>query len=556
MRTLSSLLVLTVSATLFGQISMQQRVDDFTYLSSLLNRNYAPYEWKIKVSGFDMLDLEPWLKKVRDAKDDTEFYNICVDYVANLNDYNTFVTLPSDFEAYLGFTADLYDGKAIIESIDRGQLPSSRYAIALGDELLSIDGRSVESLINEYGKFVIDANPKATRRAAVDFLTYRLQAYMPASADIGVTSRVEILKADGSTVKLDLPWSKIGTPMQAGPLPDFTFADSTPFHERFLAQLDRGAQSRRVYRPVSEATETTLPEVQSIGAVSPVYALPANFQTRLGRGRTDTIYSGSYESGGKKIGYLRISNFSNSTTFFTQLDTEVAWLNDNTDVLVLDQMRDRLNSICAAERAAARFTGKPFLQPGFEVRATWTNVLNFELAVESAIDNGADDQTIRGLQSILKDLRAAFAENRGRTGPEPFCGTTIERPAAVDRNGRVISYDKPILLVTDELSSDFFAATIKDAGKATQFGIRTRGSLGTGATLPGPAYTEMTVYVKDSLMTRAAAVKSPGYPDSAYVENTGVHPEIVEEYMTMENYRRRGAPFVESFTKAALGLLQ
>ena len=101
----------------------------------------------------------------------------------------------------------------------------------------------------------------------------------------------------------------------------------------------------------------------------------------------------------------------------------------------------------------------------------------------------------------------------------------------------------------------FFAAAIKDAGIAKQFGIRTRGVLGTGISVLGPAYSEMTVYIKDSMMTRTGPVKSPGYPDSAYVESTGVHPEFVEDFMTMENYRLRGAPFVESFTRAALSLL-
>lgn len=555
MRILAAILLL--AGTAFAQMSMQQRIDDFTYLSSLMNRNYAPYEWKRQLFGFDMLDLKPWLERVRDAKSDSEFYDICIDYVASLKDYNTYLELPSDFEAYLGFTADLYDGKAIVEFIDRAQLPSARYSIALGDEVLSIDGRKIEDLLGEYAKYSIDGNPQATRRLSMDSITYRSQLYNPHAAEVGTTSSVEIRKADGSVVTLNLPWATYGTPMRTGPLPDFTSESaSLPFHEQFLTALDRGAPVRKAARlTLSADIESSTPEIQGIGNLAPLYTLPANFQVRLGRGRTDAIYSGWYESGGKRIGLLRIPSFANSAALFSQLDTEIVWLNDNTDVLIVDQMRDRLQSICAAERTAARFIGKPFRQPGFEVRATWTTVINFQQAVESAFENGADDDTIAGLQAILNDLRTAYSENRGRTGPLPLCGTTIDRQPVNDRNGRLVAYTKPILLVTDDLSSDFFAAAIKDAGIAKQFGIRTRGVLGTGISVLGPAYSEMTVYIKDSMMTRAGPVMSPGYPDSAYVESTGVHPEFVEDFMTMENYRLRGVPFVESFTRAALSLL-
>jgi hypothetical protein len=548
---------------------MQQRVDDFNYLSGLLNRNYAPYEWKKQVFGFDLLQTKPWVERVQNAKTDAEFYDICIEYIGNLNDYYTYLELPSDFEAYLGFTGDLYDNKLIVELIDRTQLPASRYNIALGDEVVSIDGRGVASLLNEYGKFVIDSNPKSTRRAAADFLTYRLQRYMPRAAEVGETSQVEILKAsDGSAVTLNLPWSVLGTPMRVGPVPDFKGAQSksaaaaTPYHEKLLAFFDRAGRGRMSRREFSASAAAASPEntdtaeVTGVGRIAPIYSLPDGFQTRVGRLTSDTIYSGWYESGGKRIGLLRIPNFSTATAFFTQLDTEIAWLNDNTDVLVLDQMRDRLTSLCSAERVAARFVGKPFLQPGFEFRATWANVISFELALESALDNAADDATIDALTAMLKDLRTAYSENRGRTGPFPFCGATIERQPATDRNGQVINYTKPILLVTDELSSDFLAATLKDAGRVTQFGTRTRGVLGTSVSVPGPAFSEMTVYIKDSLMVRAAPAKSEGYPDSPYVESSGVAPEIVEDFMTLENFRQRGVPFAGAITRAALGLLQ
>ena len=43
---------------------------------------------------------------------------------------------------------------------------------------------------------------------------------------------------------------------------------------------------------------------------------------------------------------------------------------------------------------------------------------------------------------------------------------------------------------------------------------------------------------------------NPGYPASIYTENIGVHPEVVDDYMTKDNLLRNGAPFVADFLEA------
>jgi hypothetical protein len=57
-------------------------------------------------------------------------------------------------------------------------------------------------------------------------------------------------------------------------------------------------------------------------------------------------------------------------------------------------------------------------------------------------------------------------------------------------------------------------------------------------------------------------VKSPEpvvtseYPTTSYVENVGVRPEIVYDYMTTDNLMRSGAAFVDAFTAAAVKLVK
>ncbi|GEM_PF-5416203 len=51
--------------TCFGQLPPDQKVAEFMQLSGLYAKHYAPYEWKKQVFGFDLLDVKPWMEKVR-----------------------------------------------------------------------------------------------------------------------------------------------------------------------------------------------------------------------------------------------------------------------------------------------------------------------------------------------------------------------------------------------------------------------------------------------------------------------------------------------------------
>src|SRR6476661_9806746 len=125
MRTLTWLFIATVSSgPLFAQLTSEQRAFDFQSLSAMLARRYAPIEWKKQAYGYDLLDLKPWLARVSAAKDDLEFFEIEAEYIAALNDVHTGFQMTSTFSATLGITVDIYDGKVLIDSINRSLLPA------------------------------------------------------------------------------------------------------------------------------------------------------------------------------------------------------------------------------------------------------------------------------------------------------------------------------------------------------------------------------------------------------------------------------------------------
>ena len=159
-----SVLIWVYILPVFAQLKPDQKQADFLYMAGLYAKQYAPYEWKRDTQGFDLLRVQPWLARIQASKDDLDFYEIMVEYVASLNDAHDVYTLPSNFVARLNFTTDIYDGKVLVDSINRTRLPAAEFPFQIGYELVSIDGVSVEDLLKSFTKYEIAANPRSTRR--------------------------------------------------------------------------------------------------------------------------------------------------------------------------------------------------------------------------------------------------------------------------------------------------------------------------------------------------------------------------------------------------------
>ncbi len=46
------------------------------------------------------------------------------------------------------------------------------------------------------------------------------------------------------------------------------------------------------------------------------------------------------------------------------------------------------------------------------------------------------------------------------------------------------------------------------------------------------------------------------YPTAPYVENIGVRPDVVVDYMTAANLNQRGKPFVDAFVAAIIAEIE
>ncbi|MBI2688240.1 MAG: PDZ domain-containing protein [Acidobacteria bacterium] len=534
-----------------AQLTMEQKVDDFQHLAALFAKNYGPYEWKRETQRFDLLDIGPWLAQVRATSNDLDFYDVMSLYVSKLNDAHDYYQIPSSYAADLHFGVDIFDGKALIEFVDRGRLPQNEFPFEVGDELISIDGKPVSEVIDQLSRYNIAANTRSTRRLAASLVTFRPQGLIPRAVDLPPFATVVVKRRIGATGTYFVPWARTGLPLNnVGPVPSPR-----------ASKVERRAEAEEDYMaPLRALMNCALPEaktraVRGFGAITPVYALPAGFIQRLGRAPGEFFFSGTFQWGGMRIGFIRIPHFApvDPNTALLQFEREIAFMQTATDGLVIDDMRNPGGSVGYTNALLSYIMPDGFRAMGFEVRATSNWVVSISSALESAKAQRAPQYVIDLLGAIKDAIVQANSENRGRTGPIPLDDVTLDRPPAKDLAGRVIAYTKPIIVLVDELSAsagDMFPATVQDNGRGLLFGMRTMGAGGNVDAYTAGTYSEGFITLTESLMVRGTTVIADEFPDTSYVENVGVRPDMIQDYMTKDNLMRNGAVFVEAFSNA------
>lgn len=550
-RSLTAVLCLTAVSAL-AQMSPSQRRVDFEQLAGFVAKAYAPYEWKRDAFGFDALKLERWLRRVEAAKSDLEFFEICAEYVASLRDLHSGFYLPSDYLATINLGADLYDGKALIDAIDRSQLPASRYLFEIGDEIVSVDGESAREWIARISRQQSFANERATRRWALDQWFYREQAVMPRAPETGDTATVVVRRrTTGAEETYEIPWTKTGTPyVVVGPVP-------SPSTRLAIKSDGPGVAFQRSIERLATRRTPAAKRVRGFGSLRPAFTMPSTFSTRYGASTGSYIYSGTYTSGPYTIGFIRIPSFPSSafasSSMLRQLDSEIEYMRGRTDGLVVDVMRNPGGSVCLTNEILRRFIPYPFRTIGDEFRPTWAVVQQFRNDLEDAVNFGATDIEVLLLEAWLKDIETAYSENRGRTGQIPACGFSLELQPLRDDAGNAWGYDKAMIVLIDEFSTssaDVFPSIIQDANRALMVGQATAGGGGLSMESTLGLYSETSASLSITLGVRPTPRKAPGLPESDYIENIGARPDIELDIMTERNLLTGGAAFVEGFTRA------
>ena len=562
MHQLSKAVALALIATAaFGQLTIDQKTSDFMNVAAVYNKNYGPYEWKRDAIGFDLLNIAPWLDKVVATRNDLDFYEVMVSYIASLNDAHDYYQVPSNWAARLNFGVDIYDGKLLVDTINRLRLPAAEFPFLNGYELVSIDGKDAQKILDSLLQYEIAANPRSTRRLAASLLTVRPQSLMPHAADVPEISTVIFRRPDGGLEAYRIPWTKSGLPLTG--VGKYTMLSSAAqgrlrSADRVEDEPDPDAPPDYM-RPLLKLWNCQLPDraVNGFGSQFPIFvnSMPPSFKLRLGGLPADVFFSGTFVAGEYTIGFIRIPDYApaNPTTALATFQKEIDFFGKNTDGLIIDEMRNPGGSVSYLNQLMSLLIPATWRSIAFEVRATSSWVASISSAYESAKAQGAPQSILDQLLFIKSAIVSANRANRGRTVPIPLDDVTIDRSPALDNKGNVIAYDKPLMVLVDEMSAsggDAFAATIQDNARGPLLGWRTMGAGGNVTRWEAGDYSLGSVTLTESLMNRKNPIVTSDYPTAPYVENIGVRPEISVDYMTRDNLIQNGKPFVDTFVKA------
>ncbi|MBX9600190.1 MAG: PDZ domain-containing protein [Bryobacteraceae bacterium] len=562
---LSTLTIFTAMS--FAELTPEQRVSDFIELGNLFARHYTPVQWKNELLGVDALNLRPWLEQVRAAKDDIEYLDVCVRYVGSLQDGHANFLLQSSFTATLGFNADLYEGKVLVDT-----LRANLRGIAIGDEVVSMDDRPIAEWLERMKPYASAGSVDSTRRIAANLLFNRTQQTIPWAHRVGDSAKIEIRKADGATATINVPWIKSGTPItelgragglrsaisrstavkmwQEDPLNPWGAypGERTGFPEDALTEKQKAVRSGVEFR-MSPAMEM----ITSTGRFTPVFDPPPGFRPRLGGRPTDEFLSGTFPVGSATVGFLRIPNFTprSATNAVLQFWAEIDALELTTSALVIDITNNGGGNGCLAELYMQSLARRPFwgVNSWYKPSQRWVRSFESNSAFYRA---SGEPWEIRLAEHYEGLMREAYQKGEF-TGVFPTCSASLDVPPDLD-----FAYTKPVILLTNEMSfsaADLMAAMFADAGRGPIFGRHTAGLGGGTINFNGPGLSEAIVRSTVQILVHRDAVSVPGYPATRFYENIGIRPTIEVELNTRENLMNGGRPYLNRLLEEIRRLL-
>ncbi len=182
---------------------------------------YVHRDMKLNSFGkqIDPLPKLDALEKVAEGMSDYDFHDKMIKIFNSQRDLHTVYELPRPYGCYrnmLPFSVnEIEKGQtskfvvsALIDNPEFLALLPNKLNIAIGDELVSYDGKSLDQLYKEMAPLNNGANSDATRRFFLEDLSYKIQtiSLMPENNEVAL----EFKKQNGTRIKTIVPWVNRG----------------------------------------------------------------------------------------------------------------------------------------------------------------------------------------------------------------------------------------------------------------------------------------------------------------------------------------------------------
>ena len=529
-----------------ARADFQQIVDGFRNL-------YGPLEYKERRLGytFDSL-VSQTFAELETTKSDTEVYAAYARFLARFDDGHVSIRFPS--KSALGYNrvtlpivAEPLDGKPIVTAI--GEKDIEDLGVAVGDEVVSVDGRSARDLLDAFVSLEGMANDLSR-----EHLYFRLFNRRNFSGDLFPTASEAVIvlrKPDGVERTVRATWRRtndLDRPVVDGALGLGRAQLTSPI----AAEINATAGLAKIgnERPFFVTKEAQ--EAFAFSQVTPSEDMLAKY--KLKPRTAPRIYASLFRHGGKNVLIVRQPGYSTEkyedvARYLSAYRAILNQFESIADVLVVDQTLNPGGYLDYCQGFAQIFTNKaaPGFMQAFNTDRKWIqSYRDWAREIDGDLKSEASLRKLSTAERIERDYDAGLSIS----GVLPFYGEPMLSPDAG------YTWKKPVLVLIDELAGscgDVFPMLVKAGGNATLFGERT---WGLGGNVEG---FQLNYSLADVRLTRGLFTAYRGeqasYADSVFVENNGVTPDIPFK-RTLEDFRKGYVDYVKAFADAAVKLTE
>lgn len=481
-----------------GPLTPQEKHDEFTALATLIRASYGPYELKSKTLKVDLNEMVDRYSKVAAKATNLEFYYLVNRFVAEFRDSHFGTRIKTDHVAKLGFVADRIENKALIDEIDRKQIPEASFPFQKGDEIVTFGGKPTEEVVKELGTYLGSGNPETNLRSATQLLGFRNNAAVPPQR-----GKVELTIRRGTSnliEKATLEWKQTGAELLEDVPPAAWYGPQRP-----MDYLDLSVRAFDVL-PRTEKSFRCSGETR--------VAIPSDATHII-----DKPFVAYYHPTPKgNVGYLRIPHYSwtgaggksENDLRLKQYEYAVDRLERNTVALVIDQDHNCGGSVALVENMVSLFANKPFPGLQFQFLATRGEYLLFKSWLDEESELTLEGA---GFTEVLGLMKKTWLKGDRMTPKTTFSGGLLKQP-------NPIHYTHPVLVLADEMSGsggDAFPAMMQGYGFAKLMGSRTMGAGGHVEEFAPLNYSANTLRMTKSLFY---------HPNGTPIENNGASPDV------------------------------
>lgn len=561
-------------SALIRPLSESEALADYDAMISSIRSLYGPLEYKQRRFGYNFENEAAAVRtKFSAAKTDSEKLSLFFELLRKLEDGHVSLSQPVRERYEIPIIAMPIEGKFIVSRMAPALAP---YGIALGDEVLSIDGVTPEDALKIITKYTWFANVESDRHMIYYF--FLRPSFIPELTPKDAFAQIKFAKPDGTVKLARIAWKKTSPQQRVELAPKAEEdIDAGNADESKLV----GAKSM-----ISDVLKDRLDDMANIGdmgAAAPWY-WNARLKRKYGvtmvtpeRERVQNFYAlwtqeldifepkpkaaekipdvlpevwaALYKYNGKTVLMMRqpsyvVDDIPLQLAIYSAL---IEQYQPVADTLVLDQTHNPGGAVVYGESFVQLFAPN-----GMNSFVQFLNTDRLWFTKLSSYWTGLDPITASGsigarLLSTVKNLERN-SEAGLRLTKDPFSFSMREvLPAAP--GGAV--WKKPVVMLVDELcgsGGDAVPMMMKANGLAKIFGNRTAGLGGSVEKVIDLPFTRASLNLTRGLFT---TFKPDGsYTDADFIENNGVKPDIQYTH-TVKDVREGFDAYFKAFSDEA-----